>query len=84
MVVGEAIAELLLPYLMGRIVDEGVANGNVSYMLSIGGLMVAVAAAGIIVGALAAKYSAKASQGFGYNLRQAIFQKVQTFSLRRG
>ncbi len=80
LVVGEAIAELLLPYLMGRIVDEGVANGNVSYMLSIGGLMVAVAAAGIIVGMLAAKYSAKASQGFGYNLRQAIFQKVQTFS----
>lgn len=80
LVVGEAIAELLLPYLMGRIVDEGVANGNVSYMLSIGGLMVAVAAAGIIVGVLAAKYSAKASQGFGYNLRQAIFQKVQTFS----
>ncbi len=80
LVVGEAIAELLLPYLMGRIVDVGVANGDRQYMFLIGGIMVVVAALGIVVGVLAAKYSAKASQGFGYNLREAIFRQVQTFS----
>ncbi len=80
LVVGEALAELLLPYLMGRIVDEGVANRDVSYMLLIGGIMVLVAALGIVDGIFAAKFSAKASQGFGYNLRQAIFKKVQSFS----
>ncbi len=80
LVVGEAIAELVLPYLMGRIVDVGVAEQDVPYMFLIGGIMVVVAVLGIFVGVYAAKYSAKASQGFGYNLRQAIFKKVQTFS----
>lgn len=80
LVVGEAIAELVLPYLMGRIVDVGVAERDVPYMFWIGGVMIVVAVLGIFVGVYAAKYSAKASQGFGYNLRQAIFKKVQTFS----
>lgn len=80
LVVGEAIAELVLPYLMGRIVDVGVAERDVPYMFLIGGVMIVVAVLGIFVGVYAAKYSAKASQGFGYNLRQAIFKKVQTFS----
>ncbi len=80
LVVGEAIAELVLPYLMGRIVDVGVAGNNVPYMFLVGGIMIVVAVLGIVVGVYAAKFSAKASQGFGYNLRQAIFQKVQTFS----
>ena len=80
LVVGEAIAELLLPYLMGKIVDEGVTNGDRQYMFLVGGAMVVIAILGIFTGIYAAKFSAKASQGFGYNLRQAIFQKVQTFS----
>ena len=80
LVVGEAIAELLLPYLMGRIVDVGVANGDVKYMFLMGGLMILVAIGGIFTGVYSAKFSAKASQGFGYNLREAIFKKVQTFS----
>lgn len=80
LVVGEAIAELLLPYLMGKIVDEGVTNGDRQYMFLVGGAMVVIAILGILTGIYAAKFSAKASQGFGYNLRQAIFQKVQTFS----
>lgn len=80
LVVGESLAELLLPYLMGLIVDNGVAAKDVPYMFTIGGIMVLVAALGIVDGIFAAKFSAKASQGFGYNLRQAIFKKVQTFS----
>lgn len=80
LVVGESLAELILPYLMGRIVDVGVAGKDVPYMFTIGGIMVIVAALGIVDGIFAAKFSAKASQGFGYNLRQAIFKKVQTFS----
>jgi ATP-binding cassette, subfamily B, multidrug efflux pump len=80
LVVGESLAELLLPYLMGLIVDNGVAEKDVPYMFTIGGIMVLVAALGIVDGIFAAKFSAKASQGFGYNLRQAIFKKVQTFS----
>ncbi len=80
LVVGESLAELVLPRLMSLIVDEGVAKNDVPYMFMIGGIMVLVAVLGIVDGIFAAKFSAKASQGFGYNLRQAIFKKVQTFS----
>ena len=80
LVVGESIAELILPYLMGRIVDVGVVEGDVPYMFMMGGTMAVVAALGIVIGIFAAKFSAMASQGFGYNLRQALFEKVQTFS----
>ena len=80
LVVGESLAELILPYLMGKIVDDGVQNGDIPYMLIVGGIMVLVAALGIVDGIFAAKFSAKASQGFGYNLREALFRKVQTFS----
>ena len=79
-VVGESLAELLLPYLMGLIVDVGVANGDKGYMFMMGTFMAVVAALGIFIGVISAKYSAKASQGFGFNLRQALFEKVQTFS----
>lgn len=80
LVVGESLAELILPYLMGKIVDVGVAGKDIPYMFLVGGIMIVVAALGIVDGIFAAKFSAKASQGFGYNLRQAIFKKVQTFS----
>ncbi len=79
-VVGESVAELILPYLMGRIVDEGVSTGNKPLMFQLGAAMVVIAILGIITGVYSAKFSAKASQGFGYNLRKALFEKVQTFS----
>ena len=80
LVVGESVAELILPYLMGLLVSDGVGTGNIPYMYTTGLIMILVAALGIVDGIFAAKFSAKASQGFGYNLREALFQKVQTFS----
>ena len=79
-VVGESVAELILPYLMGRIVDVGVATGDKPYMFKMGIIMAVVAALGIVIGVISAKFAATASQGFGYNLREALFRKVQTFS----
>ena len=80
LVVGESLTELILPYLMGKLVSNGVGTGNVQYMYTLGVIMIIVAGLGILDGIYAAKFSAYASQGFGYNLREAIFQKVQTFS----
>lgn len=79
-VVGESLAELILPFLMGRIVDVGVEGQDKPYIFILGAVMILVAALGIFIGIISAKYAAMASQGFGYNLRQAIFKKVQTFS----
>ncbi len=80
LVIGEAIAELLLPYLMGRIVDVGVANADRQYMFIVGGIMIVIALLGILTGVYSAKFAARASLGFGYNLREGLFKKIQTFS----
>ena len=79
-VVGESLAELFLPYLMGKIVDVGVANQDRPYMYMMAALMIVVAALGIVVGVYSAKFSAKAAMGFGYNLREDVFRHIQTFS----
>lgn len=79
-VVGEALAELILPFLMGKIVDKGVVEGNVPYMYTMAAIMIVVALLGIVVGIYAAKFAAKAAMGFGYNLREDVFKHIQAFS----
>lgn len=79
-VVGETLAELLLPYLMGKIVDVGIATGDTAYIFKIGAIMILLAIGGIVVGLLSARNASVASQGFGANLRMALFEKIQTFS----
>lgn len=80
MVVIEALAELLLPNLMGRVVDYGVTPGDTGQIWFYGILMIIVSICGLVAGVMAARWAAVASQGFGYSLREAEFQKIQTFS----
>ena len=76
----EVALELILPLVMTEIVDVAIPNGNVSYIFMLGVLMVAISLASMACGVLSAKYATFASQGFGANLRQALFNKVQEFS----
>ena len=76
----EVFFELLLPLIMSEIVDVAIPGGDVSYIFKLGGLMLLVSGASMACGVLSAKYAAFASQGFGANLRQALFTKVQEFS----
>ena len=78
--VAESSAELLLPLLMGKIVDGGVQQRDARAILLLGGAMVLISALGLACGILSAKFSARASQGYGANLRTAMFEKIQTFS----
>jgi ATP-binding cassette subfamily B protein len=80
LVVLEVVCELILPRLMAGIVDVGIAEGNMSYILKNGGIMLALAAVAMFCGVLAAKFAAKGGQGFGANLRRGMFEKVQDFS----
>lgn len=80
MVVLETVFELILPLLMADIVDIGVANGDLPYIAKLGALMFVMAVMCMIFGVLSTKYSSAASQGFGANLRQALYNKVQEFS----
>ena len=78
--VAESSAELLLPLLMGKIVDGGLNAHNADYILYTGLLMVAISLLGLLFGVLSARTSARASQGYGYNLRKAMFRQIQTLS----
>ena len=78
--VGEVVMEVLLPFIMAFIIDRGVEARDMGAILSYGALMVVAAAASLGFSLLAGYHSAKASVGYGCGLREAIFDKVQTFS----
>ena len=76
----EILCELLLPLVMARIVDVAIPAENVSMIFRLGLFMLLVTAVSMLCGVLAARYAAFSSQGFGANLRQCLFDKVQDFS----
>ncbi len=77
---GEAVLELELPQAMSDIVDVGIAGGDRSYILLTGLKMFLIAMAALGCGVGAAALAAKASMGFGANIRQAEYEQVQRFS----
>lgn len=76
----EVIFETFIPFLMASIIDDGVDAGNMQHIYIVGGIMIAAALCGLFAGIMGGKYGAKASTGFARNLRQAMFEKIQTFS----
>lgn len=78
----QTLATLYLPTLMSDIVDTGIVNGNVSYILKVGGLMLLIAAAGAFFSVCASFFSSKAAMGFGKLLRNEVFTHVENFSLQ--
>ena len=80
LIILEVVCELLLPLVMAEIVDVAIPTGDTSYIFLLGAVMLVLAALSMTCGVLAAKYAAFASQGFGGNLRQCLFDKVQEFS----
>ena len=80
LMIGEVLMETLIPLLMGKIVDVGIAESNLGYVLKTGGLMVLMSLCSLAFGAGAARFSAVGGAGFAKQLRKALFDKVQTFS----
>ena len=80
LVIVEVICEIIMPRLMAAIVDVGIANSDMAYILRVGGVMLALAAVGMFCGVTSAKAASIAGQGFGANLRDSMFRKIQDFS----
>lgn len=80
LIILEVICELLLPLVMAKIVDVAIPAGDAAYIFKLGAVMLLLAGAAMACGVLSAKYATFASQGFGGNLRQCLFDKVQEFS----
>ena len=78
--IGEVICEMIIPVLMGRIVDIGIGGSDMDYIVRTGLIMLAVAVMGLIFGILGGVFGAKASAGFAKNLRKAMYDNIQTFS----
>ena len=76
----EAVFELLIPLVMSDIVDIGIANGDVEFIMRKGILMVVMAMVSLVFGVGAAALAARASQGFGANLRRAEYEHIQEFA----
>ena len=76
----EVFMETLVPFLMASMIDNGVNAGNINHIYKIGALMILVAFIGLLGGLLGGRFGAVASTGFARNLREAMFNKIQTYS----
>ena len=81
LVAGQTVAELFLPTLMSDIVDSGIVKADIPYILRVGGVMLLVALGGMICALISTLFSARASMGFGRDLRREVFTRVEGFSL---
>ncbi len=76
----EVIMEVLIPYVMASLIDEGVSCGDISATLKYGLILTIMAIMSLFFGFLSGSFCATASSGFSKNLRKDMFEKIQTFS----
>ena len=76
----EAVLELMIPLITADIIDVGVRNNDINYVLSRGGLMVLMGALGLCFALVCQKSASIAAQGFGTQLRNAMFRHINTLS----
>ncbi|KPI54573.1 ABC transporter ATP-binding protein [Clostridioides difficile] len=79
----EAFCDLAQPTIMAKIIDIGVSNKNLDYILSTGALMIGITFLGAIFSIIRSIISARVSQCFSYDLRQDVFEKINTYSLKQ-
>lgn len=78
----EVAMEVIIPLLMSMLIDYGIEDSNMEYILKMGLLLVACAILSLFFGAMAGKTAAKASAGFARNLRHDMFYTLQDFSFK--
>lgn len=76
----ETIMEVIIPFLMAFLIDDGINKGDINSVYKIGALLIICTAASLIFGIISGRLSAKAASGFARNLRQSMYYKVQDFS----
>lgn len=76
----EVVMEVIIPFVMALLIDEGVEKGNMNKILLYGIIMIVLAMISLSAGMMAGKYAASASSGFACNLREAMYRNIQRFS----
>ncbi|MCI8413265.1 MAG: ABC transporter ATP-binding protein [Clostridia bacterium] len=77
----EAIGELIVPLVVARIIDVGIDGGNSSYVWKMGGVLIGLGLVGLLFAVTAQYMAARASQGFGTNLRGSLYRHIHSLSL---
>ena len=76
----ETALEIFIPVLMSTIIDEGVPNQDLALILRQGAFMLGCAAIALVLGLSYSRFSARVAAGLGANLRQALYEKIQTLA----
>ena len=82
LVILEVLMEVLIPLEMAKIIDVGIANGDLAYIVQRGVILVVMAMLALFFGVQAGNMAAVAAAGYAKNLRHDIFYKVQDFSFK--
>ena len=78
----EVIMEILIPYVMANIIDIGIKNSNMEYVVKTGLVLLFMAMMSLFFGATGARFAATAATGLSKNLRSDIFKRIQKFSFK--
>ncbi len=81
-VILEVLMEVLIPLQMANIIDVGIAQGDLPYIIKMGIILVVMAMLALLFGAMAGNYAARGAAGYAKNLRHDIFYKIQDFSFK--
>lgn len=76
----DTLGMVVQPYFISKIIDVGIANGDINYIIRTGIIMMVLAIVAIAGGFLAMFFSSKAAYGFGRNIRKDMISKIQEFS----
>lgn len=76
----EVVMEVLIPFITAAIIDKGIEAGDMNQVYFYGAIMLVMAFFSLLFGILAGRFAAAASSGFASNLRDAMYENIQTFS----
>ena len=76
----EVFLEILIPFITASIIDKGIQAGDMRKVGIYGGIMLIIAFLSLFCGIQAGRYAAAASTGFACNLREKMYENIQTFS----
>lgn len=76
----EVVSEIAIPFLMSKIIDVGIANSDMNYIVKVGVGLIIFALLALFFGALSASFAGMAATGFAKNVRQEMYYNIQNFS----
>lgn len=79
----EAIFELIVPYVMAKLIDEGINNANKTFIFEMGGILVLLSVVGLAAALFCQYVASRCSQGFGTELRNVLFYHINTLSMSK-